>query len=759
MTYYTWGEKIAIFQNELLHSSCFMPPFLAVSLVFIVLTSLLLAITVIPQAFIGFLLAMIISHGNFMKLLIEHLYPTNIGKWVHFKLLAGGNQNGTRKQHSRTIEHRVEVIPGILYIHMISQFMDNLCYLIVHLDYSKPKLQGIVIDCGDATALLPMIEQIHRHHYHDQPDIEVMSVLCTHKHHDHTAGNKGILKAFPDVKIFGGAVERVPYANELVKHDTILSLPLPANASIRAIAVPSHTRGSLIYQLTTNIDNSTYLFSGDTVFLGGGGDAFEAHNNIATTISRCFAEVLVNVSDPGSCMLFPGHEYSRELLSMQFIQNNDSKVPAKIKNWSDFNPHDFFATAGQYLVATHRRGLPPGKRLLTIPGSLHHEIIINPQFRILRKSGENALHALRLWYQNRGGNVELYASAGVSTRNPQEVVQSASSTTPSTALSWNLTQKHVNHNVFTTFYSADLDALIQGLQSSSVTANQAAMHLKLMSDKMKMSLTPRSYSVTDVYDENDDNSEDASKRHLFSHDTKLMKDAISALVVLGSPPTALTVSDSKQMGLPQPYMGKLTANDHLLISRSRLLKVLEAMSLLQDPSLRQIIDAFFDDAFETKGLNQTKAIEPSSATESVRIMNEAPKVYEACIEASGEKCVQDDAIELGYLKFTLFGQLLSSGNSSWWSFLCKPCNNSKANSDEADENQITRKGNEAVGKGPCKLKITPLVYHDMSRCFMCKDSLACPLGWSATSQTPKTESPPVEEGVEMDEESAKGNGV
>ena len=137
-----------------------------------------------------------------MKLVIEHLYPTSIGRWVHFKLLGeSSNSMRIKQQHSRTVEHRVEVIPGILYIHMISQLVDNICYLIVYQDYSKPKMQGIVIDCGDAKALLHMIERIHRQHYHDHPAIEVTSVLCTHKHHDHTAGNKQILKAFPDVKV------------------------------------------------------------------------------------------------------------------------------------------------------------------------------------------------------------------------------------------------------------------------------------------------------------------------------------------------------------------------------------------------------------------------------------------------------------------------------------------------------------------------------------------------------------------------------
>lgn len=694
-----------------------------------------------------------------MKLVIEHLYPTSIGRWVHFKLLGeSSNSMRIKQQHSRTVEHRVEVIPGILYIHMISQLVDNICYLIVYQDYSKPKMQGIVIDCGDAKALLHMIERIHRQHYHDHPAIEVTSVLCTHKHHDHTAGNKQILKAFPGVKIYGGAVERVPFANEMVKHDAILTLSLPANALIRAIAVPCHTRGSLMYQLTTKGSNATYLFSGDTVFSGGGGEAFEAHYNIMTSISRCFAEVLASVSDPNRCMLFPGHEYSRELLSMQFLLNNDSKVPAKLKNWTDFTPHDFFGTAGQYLVATHRRGLPPGKRILTIPSSLHHEIVINPQFRTLRKAGENLLHALHLWFQNRRGTAEAYTTSAGGLTNPQEV-QSTPSTTPSSALSWNLGQTHVNHNVFTTFYSADLDALIEGLESSTVSVEQAAMHLQLMSDKMKMSLTPKSYSVTNISDENDDNLGDANRRPSFSNNAKLMKDAISAFVILGSPPTALTVSDSKKMGLPRPYLGKLTANDHLVISRSRLLKVMEALNLVPDPRLRQIINAFFDDAFETKGFDRSKVSEQTSAPESVRIMNEDPKVYEACLESPSEKCLPDDAIELGYLKFTLFGQLLPAGRSSWWSFLCKPCGNNKEGNDEIDDAEIIRKGQEAVGKGTCKSKITPLIYHDMSRCFMCKDSLACPNGWNAATHVSRNDPPPVEEGIEMGAETGKSNVV
>jgi len=159
--------------------------------------------------------------------------------------------------------------------------------------------------------------------------------------------------------------------------------------SIEVINVPSHTRGSVVYALRNRVapdialtlSESTeamgplqcHLFTGDAIFSGGGGVPFEsdlerASDNFiknpknlqskngsskirpgagALAMERCFAEVLARANGPWSSetarksiysMIYPGHEYTTDLIMRQFDQKN---IPGDLR-WVHLPPSTFF---------------------------------------------------------------------------------------------------------------------------------------------------------------------------------------------------------------------------------------------------------------------------------------------------------------------------------------------------------------------------------------------------------------------------------
>jgi len=342
--------------REYRHNNCIMTPLSAFVLLALILSSCLTLLLTVPQFLLGILLGPLLKR-NFW--LVEFLYRYNIAKWGHLKIMemagkAGRNDKGKKGKssessdpkkltagHSQTIQQRITVVPDRVYIHPIPQFMDNIAYLIVCLpppDAPSLPLIAILIDCGEAHKVLHYMEQIYQEYYiRDYPrdnnnqkrqslgressaiqvqhrssgsvGMELHAILCTHRHHDHTAGvgdlqkeltrrrpedgrGDGVLvdagcrssrisggydgdqsniyrRAPGNVLVVGGAVEQVPHCNLYVKNGCFVPLPcisvrdetedgaksqrmmndMNAIVSMEVIGVPSHTRGSVVYAL------------------------------------------------------------------------------------------------------------------------------------------------------------------------------------------------------------------------------------------------------------------------------------------------------------------------------------------------------------------------------------------------------------------------------------------------------------------------------------------------------------------------------
>ena len=239
----TEQEYYANWPRQYRHSPCLMTP---VSLMMFTVFGLFMFISLLmqlPMLVLGFVLAPILQRTSFY---VEFLYPMNIAKYFHFLLIRHAPKGGGRGDdknrgfHSRTLEQRIEVVTGRVYIHLIPQWLDNIGYLVVCLPDPKSEARNgtttattpivaFMIDCGDADETVRAIELIMQHHYKTKNSIQVQAIMSTHKHHDHTGGNKGLL-SHPEygkliTKTYGGAVERVPHANTLLKDGDDIVLP------------------------------------------------------------------------------------------------------------------------------------------------------------------------------------------------------------------------------------------------------------------------------------------------------------------------------------------------------------------------------------------------------------------------------------------------------------------------------------------------------------------------------------------------------
>jgi len=416
--------------------------------------------------------------------------------------------------------------------------------------------------------------------------------------------NTDIYKQSPgNIVVVGGAVEHVPHCNVFVKNGCFVPLPCVAQTSsstsmmndmndilsMEVIGVPSHTRGSVVYALRNRMAPNivsilptstsqqqqqqqlpplqTHLFTGDTIFTGGSGVPFESDLQFRRddfikspaalkgkhgsskfrpgagmlSMERCFVEVLTRAVGPWSkvhssaeisqsqesvastTLLYPGHEYTTFLMMRQL----DQKALSAEISWSKTSPSSFFEVASHYLVSAHRRDLLPEQRILTVPTPLEKEMVVNPNFRVLKRRGECVVDALRLWYEYGSKNL-------LSPRVADDVRQEQ--------------PRRQQSSVFTTVYSDHLSNVVKELRSGKLDAMSAADQIESLTSALDEKLIGRR----------------PIPGTLPSHKNVYL--GVVALAILGSAPSAVTVSDGTIMNLAIP----VDSTDRLVISKTRV---------------------------------------------------------------------------------------------------------------------------------------------------------------------------------------------
>ncbi|XP_036714972.1 probable hydrolase PNKD isoform X1 [Balaenoptera ricei] len=217
-------------------------------------------------------------------------------------------RNRYPKGHSRTqprLFNGVKVLP-------IPVLSDNYSYLIID---TQARL-AVAVDPSDPQAVQASIEK---------EGVNLVAILCTHKHWDHSGGNRDLSRRHQDCRVYGSPQDGIPYLTHPLCHQDVVSV---GRLQIQALATPGHTQGHLVYLL----DGEPYkgpscLFSGDLLFLSGCGRTFEG---TAETMLSSLDTVLGLGDDT---LLWPGHEYAEENLGFAGVVEPENLARERKMQW------------------------------------------------------------------------------------------------------------------------------------------------------------------------------------------------------------------------------------------------------------------------------------------------------------------------------------------------------------------------------------------------------------------------------------------
>uniref|UniRef100_A0A9J8DGM5 PNKD metallo-beta-lactamase domain containing n=2 Tax=Cyprinus carpio TaxID=7962 RepID=A0A9J8DGM5_CYPCA len=250
--------------------------------------------------------------------------------------------------HSKT---QPTVINGIKII-PVPILSDNYTYVVI----DTASNMAVVVDPADPQPVQACLEE---------EGAELQAVLCTHKHWDHSGGNRALKRRYMSCRVYGNAMDSIPgLTHPLSDKDTI---DFGTRLHFRAFYTPGHTVGHVIYLLDGRaIGGPSSLFSGDLVFLSGCGRMFEG--NASTMLSSL--DTVGSLND--ETLLWPGHEYAEDNLLFAAEVEPCNVVRDQKLQW----------------VLQQR-----GQRLCTCPSTLAEEKQYNP---FLRSHSQDLHRALGL---------------------------------------------------------------------------------------------------------------------------------------------------------------------------------------------------------------------------------------------------------------------------------------------------------------------------------------------------------------------------
>jgi hydroxyacylglutathione hydrolase len=214
---------------------------------------------------------------------------------------------------------------------------DNYAYLVI---CEKTGEAGVV----DASEARPVLERVA------EERVNLVAILSTHHHWDHTGGNVDLLGKKP-LRVYGHRSDRgrVPGLNRPLEEGDRVDIGALTG---RVLFIPGHTRGHIAYLFDDR------LFCGDTLFVAGCGRPFEGtpaelHSSL-DKLSRL----------PDATQIYCGHEYTQKNLTFALTVD------------------PFNAEAAQKLrrvAALRAKGRP------TVPSTMIEERATNPFLRCHHK--------------------------------------------------------------------------------------------------------------------------------------------------------------------------------------------------------------------------------------------------------------------------------------------------------------------------------------------------------------------------------------
>lgn len=230
-----------------------------------------------------------------------------------------------------------------LSIKPIKSFTDNYIWMI------KKNKDVVVVDPGDAIPVLNFLKE---------KNLNLKSILITHKHSDHIGGIEDLLSHYPNIKIYGPK-NNFNFIYTIVNNDELLKIN-ELNIEFRVIATPGHTLDHVVFA------DQDHLFCGDTLFGCGCGKLFEG------SYSQMHSSLKTLSKLPATIKVYCAHEYTKKNIEFALTQDKDN----------------------QYLIDRKRNLI--GKDI-TLPSTLGEELKTNPflrskdvtQFKELRQRKDN----------------------------------------------------------------------------------------------------------------------------------------------------------------------------------------------------------------------------------------------------------------------------------------------------------------------------------------------------------------------------------
>ncbi|PPR47925.1 MAG: Hydroxyacylglutathione hydrolase [Alphaproteobacteria bacterium MarineAlpha5_Bin9] len=176
-------------------------------------------------------------------------------------------------------------------IQICKQLKDNYSYII----YSKKFKKAIVIDPSEADPILKFLEL---------NNLDLIAVLITHHHSDHTSGIDKIYKN-KKVNVYSPNL-KIEFSNIKINNNEIIDLFF---IKFKAIFLPGHTNDHVVFYC----EEKNILFSGDTIFSLGCGRIFEG------SIKDMYNSLQKINKMPDKTMIFCGHEYT--LNNLNFLKS------------------------------------------------------------------------------------------------------------------------------------------------------------------------------------------------------------------------------------------------------------------------------------------------------------------------------------------------------------------------------------------------------------------------------------------------------
>jgi hydroxyacylglutathione hydrolase len=220
----------------------------------------------------------------------------------------------------------------MVQVKAIKAFSDNYVWCLT----TSKNTQAWVVDPGQAQ---PVIAHLAEH------NLTLGGILITHHHYDHTEGVAELVKAYPNITVYGPANSPFKGITHSLNDGQNISV---LNTPFNIITTPGHTLDHICYI------NNELAFTGDTLFSGGCGRLFEG------TSEQMWQSFNKLRKLPTRCRVYCTHEYTQANLAF-----------AKA-----VEPHNPDLMAYSKKVDAQRN-----QNQITLPTSIGLELKINPFMR------------------------------------------------------------------------------------------------------------------------------------------------------------------------------------------------------------------------------------------------------------------------------------------------------------------------------------------------------------------------------------------